>query len=246
MGRRILVTGARRGIGAALAVGLSAPGNTLLIHHLGAAGEAAGVARECHDRGADAEVIDADLADPAAVVALAEQAGEVDILINNAARASNVDIDVLPLPEWQATFAVNVTAPMLLSQAFCAGMAGRGWGRIVNVTSPTVRMGGPSGPSYVASKAALIGLTRSLARAFGPDGITVNALSPGAVRTQGEIELAGGRDDAELHADILAQQAIPRRLVPGDLVAAVQFLVSDGAAAMTGQVVEVGAGLVYR
>jgi NAD(P)-dependent dehydrogenase (short-subunit alcohol dehydrogenase family) len=246
MGRRILITGARRGIGAALAVGLSAPGSTLLIHHVNAEAEAAGVARECHDRGADAEVVEADLADPAAVAALAERAGPVDILVNNAGRASNVDISVLTLPEWQATFAVNVTAPMLLSQAFGAGMAERGWGRIVNVTSPTVRMGGPSGPSYVASKAALIGLTRSLAGAFGPAGVTVNALSPGAIRTQGEIELAGGRDDAELHADIVARQAIPRRLVPGDLVAAVQFLVSDGAAAMTGQVIEVGAGLVYR
>jgi NAD(P)-dependent dehydrogenase (short-subunit alcohol dehydrogenase family) len=246
MGRRILVTGSRRGIGAAIAVGLSAAGTTVLIHHLGAAAEAAGVARQCHDRGADTEVLEADLADPGAVVALAQDAGPVDILVNNAARASNVDIGMLPLAEWQATFAVNVTAPMLLSQALSAGMAGRGWGRIVNVTSPTVRMGGPSGPSYVASKAALIGLTRSLAGALGPDGITVNALSPGAIRTQGEIELAGGRDDAELHAEILARQAIPRRIVPGDLVAAVQFLVSDGAAAMTGQVMEVGAGLVYR
>jgi NAD(P)-dependent dehydrogenase (short-subunit alcohol dehydrogenase family) len=246
VGHRILVTGARRGIGAAIAVGLSAPGNTVLLHHLAAADEAAGVARQCHDRGADAEAIEADLSDPAAVVALADRAGPVDILVNNAARASNVDIGVLPLPEWQETFAVNVTAPMLLSQALSAGMAARGWGRIVNITSVTVRLGGPSGPSYVASKAALIGLTRSLARALGPAGVTVNAISPGAIRTQGEVELAGGRDDAELHAEIVAQQAIPRRLVPDDLVAAAQFLVSDGASAMTGQVMEVGAGLVYR
>jgi NAD(P)-dependent dehydrogenase (short-subunit alcohol dehydrogenase family) len=245
VGRRILVTGSRRGIGAAIAVGLSAPGNTVVLHHLGAPDEAAGVARACHDRGADTEVFEADLSDPAAVVSLADRAGPVDILVNNAARASNVDVEVLPLPEWQATFAVNVTAPMLLSQAFRAGMAERGWGRIVNITSATVRMGGPSGPSYVASKAALVGLTRSLGRTLAPSGITVNAVSPGAIRTQGEVELAG-RDDPELDALIVAKQAIPRRLVPEDLVAAVQFLVSDGASAMTGQVIEVGAGLVYR
>jgi NAD(P)-dependent dehydrogenase (short-subunit alcohol dehydrogenase family) len=240
--RRILVTGARRGIGAAIAVELAEPGRTLLLHHLAAADEAATVARQCRECGADVEVLEADLADPDAVRALAARAGPVDILVNNASRASNVDFDALSLAEWQETFAVNVTAPMLLAQVLSAGMAARGWGRIVNVTSATVRLGGPSGASYVSSKAALVGLTRSLAGTLGPAGVTVNALSPGAILTEREIELAGG----DPHAEILAKQAVPRRLVPDDLVAAVRFLVSDGASAMTGQVVEVGAGLVYR
>jgi len=240
---RILVTGARRGIGAALAAGLAGPGRTLLLHHLAAADEAESVARKCRELGADAETLEADLADPAAVQDLAARAGAVDILVNNAARASNVDIEKLPLEEWQATFAVNVTAPMLLAQALGAGMVSRGWGRIVNVTSATVRLGGPSGPSYVSSKAALIGLTRSLARAYGPAGVTVNALSPGAIDTEGERELAKGGD---IHGPILAQQAVPRQLVPDDLVATVRYLVSAGASAMTGQVLEVGGGLVYR
>jgi NAD(P)-dependent dehydrogenase (short-subunit alcohol dehydrogenase family) len=240
---RILVTGSRRGIGAAIAVGLSEPGRTLLIHHLAFPGEAARVADACRDRGATAEVLEADLSDPVAVRALVSRAGEVDVLVNNAARASNVAIGVLPLAEWQATFAVNVTAPMLLAQAVSTGMAARGWGRIVNITSATVRLGGTSGPSYVSSKAALIGLTRSLARALGGDGITVNAVSPGAIDTEGEAELAKG---ALPHAEIIAQQAVPRRLVPDDLVGAVRYLVSDGASATTGQVLEVGGGLVFR
>jgi NAD(P)-dependent dehydrogenase (short-subunit alcohol dehydrogenase family) len=240
---RILITGARRGIGAALAIGLAAPGRTLLIHHLGAEAEAAGVAARCAALGANAVPCEADLADPAAVTDLAARAGAVDILINNAAHASNVDIGELPLAEWQETFAVNVTAPMLLCQALAPGMAARGWGRIVNVTSATVRLGGPSGPSYVSSKAALIGLTRSLARAWGAAGITVNALSPGAIDTEGERELA--KVD-QIHREILARQAIPRGLVPDDLVGTVRYLVSDGASAMTGQVLEVGAGLVLR
>ena len=245
MGQRILITGARRGIGAALAVGLARPGNILLLHHLAAAAEAETVAGLCRDLGAKAELLDADLADPLAVGALAAAAGPVDVLINNAARASNVGLDVLGLDEWQATFAVNVTAPMLLAQSLSAGMAERGWDRIVNVVSPTVRMGGPSGPSYVASKAALIGLTRSLARSLGPAGITVNALSPGATRTEGEAELAGGRD-AETHAPLVATQAIPRSLVPEDVVATARLLISDGSGALTGQVIEVGGGLVFR
>jgi NAD(P)-dependent dehydrogenase (short-subunit alcohol dehydrogenase family) len=243
--RRILITGARRGIGAALAAGLAEPGRTLLLHHLAAAGETEAVARRCRERGAEAVPLEADLRDPAAVRALATAAGPVDILVNNAARASNVDVGALTAGEWQETFAVNVTAPMLLAQAFGRGMAERGWGRIVNVVSVTVRLGGPSGPAYVSSKAALIGLTRSLAQAWGPAGVTVNALSPGAVRTEGEVELAG-RDDPDLHAPIIARQAIPRQLVPEDLVAAARYLVSDGASAMTGQVLEVGGGLVYR
>ena len=240
MGRRVLVTGARRGIGAAIAVELAAEGWTLLVHHLAAYGEAESVARQCRERGAQAEVLEADLADPAAVSDLAERAGPVDILINNASRASNVELAALSLAEWQETLAVNVTAPMLLAQALGAGMATRGWGRIVNVTSATVALGGPSGPSYVSSKAALVGLTRSLARALGPAGVTVNALSPGAVLTEREVEILGD----EPHGGLIGAQAVPRRLVPADLLSAVRFLVADGSGAMTGQVVEVGAGLV--
>jgi NAD(P)-dependent dehydrogenase (short-subunit alcohol dehydrogenase family) len=245
MGQRILITGARRGLGAAIAVGLARPGNTLLLHHLAAAAECEKVARLCRDLGAAAHLLEADLADAAAVTGLAERAGPVDVLINNAAKASNVALDVLPLAEWQETFAVNVTAPMLLSQALSPGMAERGWGRIINVVSPTVRLGGPSGPSYIASKAALVGLTRSLARSLGPDCITVNALSPGATWTEGEAELAG-TDDPGAHATLVHSQAVPRSLVPEDLVATVRLLVSDGSGALTGQVLEVGGGLVFR
>jgi NAD(P)-dependent dehydrogenase (short-subunit alcohol dehydrogenase family) len=245
VGRRILITGARRGIGAAIAVGLARPGNTLLLHHLAAAAECEKVARLCRDLGATATTLDADLSDPAAVAALAESAGTVDVLINNAAKASNVALAGLPLSEWQQTFAVNVTAPMLLSQALSPGMAERGWGRIVNVVSPTVRMGGPSGPSYVASKAALIGLTRSLARTLGAAGITVNALSPGAIWTEGEAELAA-TEDPVAHAPLVHTQAVPRALLPEDLVATVRLLVSEGSGALTGQVLEVGGGLIFR
>jgi NAD(P)-dependent dehydrogenase (short-subunit alcohol dehydrogenase family) len=240
---RILITGARRGIGAALATALAEPGRTLLVHHLAAAGEAERVAAACRANGAAAEVLEADLADPAAVADLAARAGAVDVLINNAAHASNVDIGVLPLAEWQETFAVNVTAPMLLAQALAPGMATRGRGRIINVTSATVRLGGPSGPSYVSSKAALVGLTRSLAHAYGRDGITVNALSPGGIDTEGEHELPP-RDLPPQFRELTSRQVIPGVLVPEDLTGTVRFLVSDGSAAITGQVLEVGAGLV--
>jgi NAD(P)-dependent dehydrogenase (short-subunit alcohol dehydrogenase family) len=250
MDQRILVTGARRGLGAAIAVGLARPGRTLLLHHLGAPDfeEVSRVAALCRDLGADASSLDADLADVLAVRDLASRAGPVDVLINNAAKASNIEFPALTLDEWERTFAVNVTAPMLLAQALGAGMASRGWGRIVNVVSPTVRMGGPSGPAYVSSKAALIGLTRSLARSLGPGGVTVNALSPGAIRTEGEVELEAsmGAEAVAKRPPLAAAQAIPRALVPEDLVATVRLLVSDGSGALTGQVLEVGGGLVFR
>ncbi|MBO4205550.1 SDR family NAD(P)-dependent oxidoreductase [Micromonospora echinofusca] len=249
MSRRILVTGARRGIGAALAVGLPDPGDTVVLHHLGAPHETPeidAVARRCRDAGIEPVVVTADLATPAGAVALADRAGPVDVLVNNAARASNVTVDALTVPEWTDTFAVNVTAPMLLAQALAPGMRTREGGRIINVTSATVRLGGPSGPAYVASKAALVGLTRALARAYGPDGTTVNAISPGAIRTESEAELAAGRSPDEIDAEVYQRQALLRRLTPGDLVATARWLASPGAAAVTGQVVEVGGGLVYR
>src|SRR4051794_10045513 len=108
MEQRILITGARRGLGAAIAVGLARPGHTLLLHHLAAAAEAESVAGLCRDLGAEAELLDADLSDPTAVRDLATRAGEVDVLINNAAKASNIEIPSLTLDEWQRTFAVNV------------------------------------------------------------------------------------------------------------------------------------------
>ncbi|MEV0568729.1 SDR family oxidoreductase [Dactylosporangium sp. NPDC050588] len=243
---RVLVTGARRGIGAAAARALAASGTTVVLHHLGAPLEIAMVAAQCRDLGGEVLVLEADLSVAADVAALAKAAGPVDVLVNNAARASNVGLDALSIAEWNATFAVNVTAPMLLAQALAPGMATRGTGRIINITSATVRMGGPSGPSYVASKAALVGLTRSLARTLGPSGVTVNAISPGAIMTESEVELAAGRTPAEIDAEVFERQALRRRLVPDDLMAAVRWLAGDGAAGVTGQVIEVGGGLVYR
>lgn len=244
--RSILVTGARRGIGAAIAVGLSEPGVRIVLHHHDADGEVRAVADQCRAAGALVTVCDADLAVADGVRRLAEESGAVDVLVNNAARSSNVPPDQMDLDEWNATLAVNVTAPMLLTQLVAVGMRERQWGRVINISSATVRLAGPSGPAYVASKAALVGLTRSLARYLGHSGITVNALSPGAILTENERELYPSEDAAALDAAVIARQAVPRRLVAADVVAAARFLASDDAGAVTGQVLEVGGGLVYR
>ena len=244
--RSILVTGARRGIGAAIAIGLSEPGVRMILHHQDADDEVQAVAGRCRDAGALVSVCCADLAVVDDVRRLASESGEVDILINNAARSSNVPPDEMDLDEWNATLAVNVTAPMLLAQLVAVGMRERGWGRVINISSATVRLAGPSGPAYVASKAALVGLTRSLARHLGSSGITVNALSPGAILTENERELYPDEDAAALDTAVIARQAVPRRLVAADVVGTARFLASDEAGAVTGQVLEVGGGLVYR
>ena len=244
--RRVLITGARRGIGAAFAHGLAGPGVDLVLHHLANDVEIAAVATRCERAGSHVEVLAADLADPAAVVRLADAAGQIDVLVNNAARASNIGIDDLSVDELQQTLAVNVIAPTLLCSLLVPGMRTKHWGRIVNVTSATLRMGGPSGPAYVASKGALVGLTRTLARSLGVAGITVNALSPGAVRTENERELTVGRSQLDVDAEVIDRQAIGRRLEADDMVGCLRFLVSEDSAAVTGQVIEVGGGIVFR
>lgn len=244
--RRILVTGARRGIGAALAEGFSGAGSHLILHHLSEEEEVTDVAERCQARGASVQILAADLTRADSVHALAETAGPVDILVNNAARASNVLPFEITEREWEQTLAVNLTAPMILSRRLGAGMCERGFGRIIMITSATVRLGRPSGAAYIASKAGLVGLMRSLAMAWGQHGVTVNAVSPGAILTENERELYCVEDQQVMDADIIARQATPRRLLPNDLVSTALFLASPEADGVTGQVIEVGGGLVLR
>jgi 3-oxoacyl-[acyl-carrier protein] reductase len=248
--RVVLVTGARRGIGAALAVGLAAPGTTVAIHHLDAAEQAADVADQCRAAGATALVVEGDLSLPDGVAELHrsvnESAGPIDVLVNNAARSSNFSLAALGLNDWNETIAVNLTAPMLLAQAVLPAMVGAGWGRIINVTSATVHLGGPSGPAYVASKAGLLGLTRSLARNARVEGVTINAISPGAVLTESELELFSADEINRATERLAAEQSLPRRLVANDLVGLVQFLCMPAADAITGQTIEVNGGWFFR
>lgn len=242
----VLVTGARRGIGAAIAIGFAQRGITVFVHHLGAGDEAAAVAAECRARGAAARVVEADLARPAEIAQLVNDVEPLDVLVNNAARPSNVPWPELTVDEWEATIAVNLTAPMLLAQAVLPGMIARGRGRIVNITSATVTLGGPSGAAYVAAKAGLVGLTRSLARQVKVEGVTVNAVSPGAVLTDNERELYSTEEIAAVEQRLTAEQSLPRRLVADDLVGVVQFLCSPAADAVTGQTIEVNGGWFFR
>jgi 3-oxoacyl-[acyl-carrier protein] reductase len=222
------VSGGAGAIGGAIVAGLRATGHEVAVFDLNG-----DPAVDLAERG---EV-------QAAAAAMLARHGRCDVLVHAAAafdRASLLDLD----PEvWHRVQAVNVESALWLAQAVAPGMAERGFGRIVFVVSDTV-WDPPAGDllAYVASKAALIGIARTLARSLGRDGITVNCVAPGLTPTPAAV--AGTAPEA--FAAVRARQAIGRALVPEDIAAAVTFLVSDAAGAITGQTLCADGGLVLR
>jgi NAD(P)-dependent dehydrogenase (short-subunit alcohol dehydrogenase family) len=228
MTRVAAVTGGAGAIGGAIAAGLREAGHLVVIL----------------DRNGDPTV---DLAEPgevrAAVAAVLARHGRCDVLVHAAAAFDRAPLADLDPGTWRRVQAVNVESAVWLTQAVAPGMAERGFGRIVFVVSDTI-WDPPAGDllAYVASKAALVGVARTLARSLGRDGITVNCVAPGLTPTPAAV--AGTPPEA--FAAVRMRQAIGRDLVPGDAAAAVSFLVSDAAGAITGQTLCADGGLVLR
>jgi NAD(P)-dependent dehydrogenase (short-subunit alcohol dehydrogenase family) len=184
-----------------------------------------------------------DLADAEDVRRAAAEVGACDVLVHAAAAFDQMRLASLDLDAWRRVQAVNVEAGLLLARAFVPGMKAKGFGRIVFVTSDTVY--GPPTPdllAYVASKAALVGVTRTLALELGGDGIAVTAVAPGLTDTP------AARDGMPQEAfdGVLQRQSLKRTLVPDDVAATVAFLATDGAAALTGQTLVPDGGLSAR
>lgn len=169
--------------------------------------------------------------------------GRCDVFVHCAGAFNAASLQDLDAATWRHVQAVNVESALWLAQAFTPGMAQRGFGRIVFITSDTL-WEPPAAVllPYIASKGALIGVMRSLARALGPDGVAVTAVAPGLTDTPASRTV---NTDESFDATV-ARQALNRRLIPADTAAAVAFLVSDGAAALTGQVLCADGGLVLR
>jgi 3-oxoacyl-[acyl-carrier protein] reductase len=169
--------------------------------------------------------------------------GGVDIVVNNAAIYPAKTFEEYSLDEYREVQNVNVEAAIGCVKAFLPGMKLRGYGRIINIASITFYGGWPNLFPYVASKAALVGLTRAWAREFGPAGITVNAISVGAIPTDAEKIHP---DPAGYNQSVLDHQSLKRRGRPEDVAKAMLFLASDDADFITGQLLNVDGGWVMH
>lgn len=247
-GRVALVTGASRGIGAAAAAALSRQGASVALSCLPEPAMAA-AAEALRDSiiaaGGHAVVVPADLRDDAAL-AMAVQVtvdhfGGLDVLIANGSRSQSGHPDDATAAVWDDVMAVNVRSTWLLVRHAMPWLTRRA-GCVVTVSSVLGLLGDPTATAYATSKAATIGLTRSLARELGPSGIRVNCVIPGAIKTEHEVELHGSNQ--ELDQRILNNQVLPRRGTADDVAGALVFLASCDALFITGQSLVVDGGWV--
>ena len=243
-GKVILITGAARGLGFEYARSLGAAGARVV------AGDIADCSAAAEAAGNGAIAVSLDVTDVAAASSMAELAmeafGRIDALINNAALYGALRggrFNTIPETEWDAAMAVNVKGIWNCCKAVVPAMRQSGGGSIVNVASLAATYGMPFALHYTTSKAAVIGLTRGLARELGRDNIRVNALAPSAVMTEGTAEFLGDKLDRGLEV-IRAGQSIQRTLEPGDLTGTVAWLVSDASRFVTGQTIAVDGGTV--
>jgi 3-oxoacyl-[acyl-carrier protein] reductase len=240
-GRFALVTGAGQGIGRAIAQELAAAGATVGLVGTNEA-KLNDAAAKIAATGATAQVFPINLANPesieAGAKAVLEKFGKVEILVNNAGITRDKLVLRMARADWDSVIGVNLTGTFLLTQALLGPMLKNRWGRIVNITSVVGRTGQAGQVNYSASKAGLIGFTRSLAREVASRGITVNAVAPGYIETPMTAVL-----NPQQVAAMMANIPLGRSGTPQDVAHAVRFLASDAAAYITGHVLDVNGGM---
>lgn len=232
-GKTALVTGASRGIGRAIAVELAAAGATVVVGFRTGADEAEEVAREIGGK-----AVQADVADPASALALVEAAGDVDILVNNAGLTRDGLLARMSDDDWHTVIETNLSSVFYTCRAVARPMMKKRAGAIVNVSSIVGVHGNWGQTNYAASKAGIIGFTKSLARELGSRNVRANVVAPGYVQTQ----LTDVLPDEAKQA-MLQQTPLARLGDAADIAGAVRFLCSDEASFVTGEVLLVDGGL---
>ena len=245
-GRVALVTGAGGGLAEGICSSLAGVGAAVVCVDVDEA-KAQARAERLKAAGATASVLACDVSDrgavEAAVAAAAAMFGGLDILVNNAAIYPSRPWTEIEEAEWDRVLAVNLKGYFLMARATFPHLKARGRGRIVNVASITVFGGWPNLLAYVSSKSGIVGFTRALAREVGPDGVTVNTISPGAFPTAAE---AIHPDPEAYNQYVLDHQSLKRRGVAEDVGNVVAFLATDAASFITGQDIQVDGGWVMH
>lgn len=244
-GRRILVTGAARGLGLSFASAIARAGARVVLADILDTGSAL---QRLHEEGAQADAVHIDLADPASVAAAVAEAaqlmGGIDGLVNNAAIATGIGgpmMDELSPDVWDRALQVNVRGTWLVSRAALPHLRAAGNGKIVMLASDTALWGAPRLLAYVASKGAVLAMTRSMARELGADGICVNAIAPGLTECEATEYVP-----AERHAHYQNGRCLQRAQYPADIDGTVLYLLSGLSDFVSGQTLPVNGGFVFN
>ena len=238
-----LITGAARGIGRAIALELARPGLTLYLNDMALGDDAARTHKDVEAKGAQARLLEFNVADFSQVQRgldeIVQESGRLDLLVNNAGITRDNLILRMKEDEWDAVLTVNLKGAYNCIRAASKTMVKQRFGRIINISSVVGVMGNAGQANYVASKAGLIGLTKSVARELASRQITVNAVAPGFIQTEMTESLP-----EKVKAQMLAQIPLGRFGTPAEVAQAVAFLASEAAAYLTGQVIHVNGGML--
>ena len=241
-GRTAIVTGGSRGIGRAICLELARRGANVVFSYAGNSAAAEETLNQLRAMGVKAIALQGDVADAQAAKALVDAAvkelGGLDILVNNAGITRDGLAMTLKEEDFDAVVATNLKGAFLCAKAVARPMMRARYGRIVNLTSVVALRGNPGQVNYCASKAGLIGMTKSLAKELGSRGITVNAVAPGYIQTDMTADMPEAAKEA-----MLATIPLSRPGQPEDVARAVAFLAGDEAAYITGQVLQVDGGM---
>ncbi|HMG40818.1 MAG TPA: SDR family oxidoreductase [Acidimicrobiales bacterium] len=247
LGKVVMITGGGNNAGEVYALAAARAGAAVAVLDVDERG-AGRVAAQIGDQGGSAIALGVDITDPEAVTGAVDvtlhELGALDSLINNAALYAGISwthLDDLDLDEWDRVMSVNVKGTFICSRAAAAAMRARSGGTIVNISSTSALSGPTHLAHYAASKAAVLSLTRSLARAYGPAGVRVNALAPGLIWDKPSLDSIDG---TEIGESAVRQQILGRRFVPEDFVGTLIYLATDLSAPLTGQTIVADGGRV--